>query len=177
MRPNPSECGSTSYRQLYRPDLGGAPSQEEGGGGYPRQQLTTYHTSSGIPKKNGVRKIPLAPFGPPPFLPAAGRDQRNVDSTSAAVRGAARGLLYRHEQMAVAQVNMRLVSPVARPPYYAPTRLLLGGGTPLPLPPTTTPGEILQNSGCCYPDFFCYPLRFSHQATPEPHSSPQLAIP
>ena len=122
------------------------------------------HLFRGPWKKYSVIKIPLAPFYPPLFCPRPGRDQRNVDSTSAAVRGAARGLLYRHEQMAFAQVNMRLVSPVARPPYYAPTRLLLGGGTPLPLPPTTTPGEILQNSGCCYPDFFCYPLRFSHQS-------------
>ena len=56
----------------------------------------------------------------PPFLPAAARDQRNVDSPSAAVRSAARGLLYGQEQMAVAQVDLRLVSAVARPPYYAP---------------------------------------------------------
>ena len=56
-------------------------------------------------KKNGVRKIPLAPFYPPLFCPRPGRDQRNVDSPSAAVRGAARGLLYGQEQMAVAQVD------------------------------------------------------------------------
>jgi len=43
-------------------------------------------------------------------------------------------------------------------------RLNLVPGTPLPLPPTTTHGQLLQNSGCCYPDFFCYPLRFSHQS-------------
>ena len=32
---------------------------------------------------------------PQAFLPAAARDQRNVDSPSAAVRGAAGGLIYR----------------------------------------------------------------------------------
>ena len=39
---------------------------------------------------------------------------------STSVRGAARGLLYGQEQMAVAQVDLRLASAVARPPYYAP---------------------------------------------------------
>jgi hypothetical protein len=71
-------------------------------------------------EKNGVRKIPLAPFYPPFFCPRRARDQRNVDSPSAAVRGATRGLLYGQKQIAVAQVDLRLVSPVARPPYYAP---------------------------------------------------------
>ena len=71
-------------------------------------------------EKNGVRKIPLAPFYPPLFCPRQARDQRNVDSPSAAVWAAARGLLYGQEQMAVAQVDLRLVSAVARPPYYAP---------------------------------------------------------
>ena len=146
--------------------------QEQGGGDYPRQQLTTYHTSSGIPKKNGVRKIPLAPFGPPPFLPAAGRDQRNVDSTSAAVRGAARGLLYRHEQMAVAQVNMRLVSPVARPPYYAPTRLLLGGVPHYHYHQPPLLGRSYKTRGAATLTFFAI-LFASHTRA----SSPQLAIP
>ena len=73
-------------------------------------------------KKNGVRKIPLAPFYPPLFCQRQARDQRNVDSPSAAVWAAARGLLYGQEQMAVAQVDLRLVSAVARPPY----RPLLG---------------------------------------------------
>ena len=48
--------------------------QEQGGGDYPRQQLTTYHTSTGVPGKNGVRKFPLAPFYPPPLLFARDRD-------------------------------------------------------------------------------------------------------
>ena len=94
--------------------------QEEGGGDYPRQQPTTYHTSSGVPGEKGVRKIPLAPFYPPLFCPRQARDQRNVDSMSTAVRSTARGLLYGQEQMAVAQVDLRLASAVARPPYYAP---------------------------------------------------------
>ena len=67
----------------------------------------------------------------PRFSPRQARDQRNVDSPSAAVRAAARGLLYGQEQMAVAQVD----------PPTTPL-LLLGGATPLPLPPTTTPGEL-----------------------------------
>ena len=71
-------------------------------------------------EKHGVRKFPLAPFYPPLFGPRQARDQCNVDSTSAAVRDAARGLLYGQEQMAAAQVDLRLVSAVARPPYYAP---------------------------------------------------------
>ena len=75
------------------------------------------------------------------FLPAAARDQRNVDSPSAAVRGAAGGLIYRYGQMAVAKVDLRLVSAVARPPttvMIPSTRLLLGGGLPhyhYPRPP------------------------------------------
>ena len=65
-------------------------------------------------------KFPLAPFYPPLFCPRQARDQRNVDSMSTSVRGAAGGLLYGQEQMAVAQVDLRLASAVARPPYYAP---------------------------------------------------------
>ena len=78
------------------------------------------HLFRGPWKKNGVRKFPLAPFYPPLFCPRQARDQRNVDSPSAAVRSAARGLLYGQGQMAVAQVDLRLVSAMARPPYYAP---------------------------------------------------------
>ena len=96
------------------------------------------HLFRGPWKKYGVRKFPLAPFYPPFFCPRQARDQRNVDSPSAAVWAAARGLLCGQEQMAVAQVDRRLVSAVARPIIFPPTRLLLGGTTPLPLPPTTT---------------------------------------
>ena len=94
--------------------------QEETGGDYPRRHATTYHTSPGVPgKKWVIRKSPLAPFYPPL---ARGRPATSVDSPSAAVRAAARGLLYGQGQMAVAQVDLRLVSAVARPPY----RPLLG---------------------------------------------------
>ena len=72
------------------------------------------------PLEGPLAKIPLAPFYTPLFCPRQARDQRNVDSPSAAVRAAARGLLYGQEQMAVAQVDLRLASAVARPPYYAP---------------------------------------------------------
>ena len=96
------------------------------------------HLFRGPWKKYSVIKIPLAPFYPPLFCPRQARDQRNVDSPSAAVRAAARGLLYGQEQMAVAQVD---------PPTTPLLGLLLGpgGATPLPLPPTTTPGELWQN--------------------------------
>ena len=94
------------------------------------------HLCRGPWKKNGVRKIPLAPFYPPCFCPRQARDQRNVDSMSTSVRGAARGLLYGQEQMAVAQVDLRLASAVARPPYHYPQ------------PPP--PGErLLKNSSWC----------------------------
>ena len=63
---------------------------------------------------------PTSSVLPPRFSPRQARDQRNVDLPSAAVRAAARGLLYGQEQMAVAQVDLRLASAVARPPYYAP---------------------------------------------------------
>ena len=97
-------------------------SQEEGGGGLPPAACHYLpHLYRGPWKKNGVRKIPLAPFYPPYFARGQPRDQRNVDSMSTAVRSTARGLLYGQEQMAVAQVDLRLVSAVARPPYYAPT--------------------------------------------------------
>ena len=81
------------------------------------------------PLEGPLAKIPLAPFYTPLFCPRQARDQRNVDSPSAAVRAAARGLLYGQEQMAVAQVDLRLVSAVARPPTTVTppsTRLLLG---------------------------------------------------
>ena len=74
------------------------------------------------PLEGPLAKIPLAPFYTPLFCPRQARDQRNVDSPSAAVRAAARGLLYGQEQMAVAQVDLRLVSAVARPPTTPPTR-------------------------------------------------------
>ena len=73
------------------------------------------------PLEGSLAKIPLAPFyNNPLFCPRQARDQRNVDSPSAAGRAAARGLFYGQEQMAVAQVDLRLASAVARPPYYAP---------------------------------------------------------
>ena len=93
--------------------------QEEGGGGLPPTAAHYLpHLFRGPWKKMG--KFPLAPFYPPLFCPRQARDQRNVDSPSAAVRAAARGLLYGQEQMAVAQVDLRFVCAVARPPYYAP---------------------------------------------------------
>ena len=86
------------------------------------------HLFRGPWKKYSVIKIPLAPFYPPLFCPRQARDQRNVDSPSAAVRAAARGLLYGQEQMAVAQVD-----PPTTPPTRAPSR----GGYPT----TTTPNH------------------------------------
>ena len=105
---------------------------QEQGGDYPRQQATTYHTSSGVPGKKLRSKNPTSStLLTPPFCPRQAprvhRDQRIVDSTSLPRQELATGRSYGLEQVTVAQVDQRLVSAVARPPYSPPTRLLLGG--------------------------------------------------